>query len=136
MWEQLKSEESERLRFPGFTTDVYSYMIASDYYISASDVEGLANTLLESMTIGLPFLLSDIPSHREVMSKMSQPAGYAIDPHDVDGMVDKIKQLTGSVKRDEAEAEIKRVFSAHYTAELMSNRYQMAYQDLYRKNIK
>jgi glycosyltransferase involved in cell wall biosynthesis len=136
MWEQLKSEESERLRFPGFTSDVYGYMIASDYYISASDVEGLANTLLESMTIGLPFLLSDIPSHREVMSKMSLPAGYAIDPHDADDMTDKIKQLTGSVKRDEAEAEIKRVFLEHYTAEQMANRYQMAYQELYRKNIK
>jgi glycosyltransferase involved in cell wall biosynthesis len=136
MWEQLKPEESERLKLPGFTTGVYEYLIASDYYISASDVEGLANTLLESMTIGLPLLLSDIPSHREVMSKMSQTVGYIANQHDTGDMVDKIRQLTCSVKRDEAEAEIKKVFLEHYTAERMSDRYQIAYQDLYRKNIK
>ncbi|MDR1200773.1 MAG: glycosyltransferase [Tannerellaceae bacterium] len=135
MWEQLKQEESERLRFPGFTTEVYEYLIASDYYISASDVEGLANTLLESMTIGLPLLLSDIPSHREVMSEMSRVTGYIANQHDVDDMVDKIKRLTCSVNREEAEAEIKKVFSEHYTAKQMSDRYQAAYQDLYRKHI-
>ncbi|MDR1201545.1 MAG: glycosyltransferase [Tannerellaceae bacterium] len=136
MWEPLKREESERLRFPGFTTEVYDYLIASDYYISASEVEGLANTLLESMTIGLPFLLSDIPSHKEVMSKMGRIAGYIINQHDVDDIVDKIKHLTCSIKRNEAEAEIKKVFLEHYTAERMSSQYQVAYQDLYRKNIK
>jgi glycosyltransferase involved in cell wall biosynthesis len=136
MWEQLKPEESERLKLPGFTTDVYEYLIASDYYISASEVEGLANTLLESMTIGLPLLLSDIPSHKEVMSKMSRVVGYIANQNDVDDMVDKIKQLTCSIKRDEAEAEIKKVFLEHYTAKQMSDQYQVAYQDLYRKNIK
>jgi glycosyltransferase involved in cell wall biosynthesis len=135
MWKQLKSEESERLRLPGFTTDVYEYLIASDYYISASEVEGLANTLLESMTIGLPLLLSDIPSHKEVIAKMSRVVGYIANQNDVDDIVDKMKQLTCSVKRDEAEVEIKKVFSEHYTAEQMSNQYQVAYQDLYRKNI-
>jgi glycosyltransferase involved in cell wall biosynthesis len=135
MWEQLKREESERLLFPGFTTEVYEYLIASDYYISASDVEGLANTLLESMTIGLPLLLSDIPSHREVMSKMSRVTGYIANQHDVDDIVDKIKQLTRSVNREEAGAEIRKVFSEHYTAKQMSDQYQAAYQDLYRKHI-
>jgi glycosyltransferase involved in cell wall biosynthesis len=135
MWEQLKSEESERLLFPGFTTDVHDYLIASDYYISASDVEGLANTLLESMTVGLPLLLSDIPSHREVMSKMNRITGYIINQTDVDDVVDKIKLITRSVKRNEAEAEIKKVFLEHYTAEKMSKQYQIAYLDLYRKSI-
>ncbi len=54
---------------PGFKSNIYDYLKASDYYISASDVEGLANTLLESMTVGLPCVLSDIPSHKEVLSK-------------------------------------------------------------------
>jgi glycosyltransferase involved in cell wall biosynthesis len=135
MWEQLKQEESERLKLPGFTTEVYDYLIASDYYISASDVEGLANTLLESMTIGLPLLLSDIPSHREVLSKMGRITGYIANQHDADDMVDKIKQLTRSVNREEAGEEIRKVFSENYTAKRMSGQYQAAYRDLYRKNI-
>ena len=76
LWEDLKKEGDDRILLPGFKTNVYDYLIASDYYISASDVEGLANTLLESMTVGLPMLLSDIPSHQEVLSKMSVTTGY------------------------------------------------------------
>ena len=30
-----------RILLPGFKTNVYDYLIASDYYISASDVEGI-----------------------------------------------------------------------------------------------
>jgi len=136
MWKQLKPEESEHLRMPGFTTDVYDYLIASDYYISTSDVEGLANTLLESMTIGLPVLLSDIPSHNEVMSKMHRPVGYIINQSNVDDIIEKIKLITDSVEKDTAEIELKRVFSAYYTAERMSNQYQLSYADLYQKSIK
>ena len=55
LWEDLK-EGDDRILLPGFKTNVYDYLIASDYYISASDVEGLANTLLESMTVGITYV--------------------------------------------------------------------------------
>ena len=129
LWQSLKEKESERILLPGFKTNIYDYLIASDFYISASDVEGLANSLLESMTVGLPMLLSDIPSHREVMSKMTRATGYLFDQKDPESLSENINNL---LKIDKAAAtqEIHSIFQAYYTAEKMSLSYQNIYQNI------
>lgn len=129
LWNQLKGYESERIILPGFKTNIYEYLIASDYYISASDVEGLANTLLESMTVGLPLLLSNIPSHHEVINKMSKCVGYIYNQknaEEIDFYIDKILALD----KKEVSDEIRRVFTQYYTAKLMSEKYQKIYQSI------
>ncbi len=131
LWENLRKEGDDRILLPGFKTNVYDYLIASDYYVSASDVEGLANTLLESMTVGLPMLLSDIPSHQEVLSKMSVKTGYIFDPKDKDSLPGKIEKML-LLDRVEVAREVRGVFLRHYMAEKMSLSYQDAYSDLYK----
>ena len=41
------------------------YLRAADVYVSASRSDGSSVTLLESMAVGLPAIVSDIPSNRE-----------------------------------------------------------------------
>ncbi|MCD7850491.1 MAG: glycosyltransferase [Parabacteroides sp.] len=125
MWNDLKQKNKEII-MPGFKTNIYDYLIASDYYISASDVEGLPNTLLESMTVGLPMLLSDIPAHNEVLSKMSDSAGFLFDSNNIDDLINKMKMLIVSDK-DNIRTEIKETFEKYYTAKIMSESYQQAY---------
>lgn len=134
MWETLKNEANERIILPGFKTNIKDYLIASDYYVSASDVEGLANTLLESMAIGLLPLLSDIPSHREVLSKMKQPVGFIFDNKDINDLENKINRMVNTIDKHTASQEIKSVFNDYYTAERMSLSYQSAYANLFTKN--
>ena len=129
LWEDLKKEGDDRILLPGFKTNVYDYLIASDYYISASDVEGLANTLLESMTVGLPMLLSDIPSHQEVLSKMSVTTGYIFNNKDSNSLFDKIEKVR-LLDRTEGAREVQDIFQKHYTAKKMSLSYQNAYTSL------
>lgn len=134
LWNKLSQIKDDRILFPGFQTNVYDYLIAADYYISASEVEGLANTLLESMTIGLPMLLSNIPSHQEVLSKMEQPVGYIFDTTNRKDLSDKINRIIDKIDRETAATEIKKVFEKLYTAQRMSESYQSAYTDLFLKN--
>jgi len=129
LWEQLKIEEDENIIIPGFKSNVYEYLIASDFYVSASDVEGLANTLLESMTVGLPVLLSDIPSHREVLSKTDKTIGFIFDNKNVDDLIEKISILL-KIDVMQISQTIKQLFLDYYTAEKMSISYQKAYWDL------
>lgn len=133
LWENLRKYENENIIFPGFKTNVYDYLIASDYYISASDVEGLANTLLESMTIGLPLLLSDIPSHNEVLSKMNQTVGFTFNNKNLEELKIKINKIIQSVDINSASSEIKCIFEKLYTAKKMSQSYQTAYSRLFLK---
>ena len=127
MYDELRSHAGGNILMPGFTTRVYDYLKASDYYISASDVEGLANTLLESMSVGLPGVLSDIPSHREVIAKTSDVLGYAYDNSSVDNLINAINEI---IKLDlpSTRESIQRLYEDRYTAYHMSRQYQDAYE--------
>lgn len=132
MYDELKMHESEHIMLPGFKSNVYDYLIASDYYISASDVEGLANTLLESMTVGLPCVLSNIPSHREVVSKAQKTFGYIFN----NNCMDELKSVIGKVLKLDAtkvSTLIQQIFKEYYTAQKMSEGYQKAYMELMSK---
>ena len=62
-----KSLADNHVIFAGFQTNPYQYMAISDIYTSASSSEGFSISVLEAMHCGLGLLLSDIPSHKEVI---------------------------------------------------------------------
>lgn len=129
MYEELKHYECDNIVLPGFKNNVYGYMIAADYYISASNVEGLANTLLESMTVGLPCVLSDIPSHQEVMSKSDHAIGYVFDNKDLESLREAINKVLLLDLKSTAH-NIRNLFQEFYTASQMSEHYQIEYRKL------
>lgn len=129
MYDELKSRETENIILPGFKTNVYDYLIACDYYISASDIEGLPNTLLESMTVGLPCVLSDIGAHREVIAKTTQPMGYTFDNTNMESLLTAIKK-TMALDVPSTARSIREVFEKYYTAKHMSEQYQEEYEKI------
>ena len=133
MYDELKTHETERILLPGFKGNVYDYVKAADYYISASDIEGLANTLLESMTVGLPCVLSDIPSHREVMDKAEKPIGYLFKGHNMASLLECIEKVT-KLDISSTSEYIQELFQQHYTAKMMSERYQDVYMEIMKGN--
>lgn len=132
LYAELKKHESENILLPGFKNNVYDYLIACDYYISASDVEGLANTLLESMTVGLPCVLSNIPSHKEVIAKTVQPMGYTFDNRSMDSLLKAIQEVLKLDVKSTAKS-IRDVFEKYYTARHMSEQYQEEYVKIMRE---
>lgn len=129
LYDVLKPHETDNIILPGFKNNVYDYLIACDYYISASDVEGLPNTLLESMTAGLPSVLSDIDPHKEVLSKSSKPMGYTFDNTNMDSLLAAIKKVL-SLDVQSTALTIHEVFEKYYTAKHMSEQYQREYEKI------
>lgn len=56
-----------RVTLHGFCADAWQRMAQSDLLLMPSLWEGMPNVALESLAIGLPLLLSDIPTHRELV---------------------------------------------------------------------
>ncbi|WP_051941666.1 glycosyltransferase [Maribacter forsetii] len=67
----------------GNVSNVISYLFASDYFISLSKSEGLPNTVMEAMAAKLPVMLSDIPSHLEILD-INKHAGVSVNQDNFD----------------------------------------------------
>lgn len=64
---ECKNAADDHVKMLGFQPDPAAYIQISDIYISASKSEGFSISVLEALSYGLALLLSDIPSHREVV---------------------------------------------------------------------
>ena len=132
LWDEMQSlRENENIIMPGFTTRVADYLKACDYYISASEIEGLANTLLESMSVGLPVMLSDIPSHREVMNKVpyQENVGYIIDPSNKVDVLQKIEKIQ-LIDKNRSRMVLQKIFQDNYSAQIMTEKYECVYRKI------
>lgn len=65
---ECEAKADSHVKMFGFQSDPLSYMQISDVYVSASKSEGFSISVLEALASGLGLLLSDIPSHREVVA--------------------------------------------------------------------
>lgn len=63
--DELKLQENVTLL--GYRKDVYTIMQSADLLVLPSWYEGMPNVLLEALAIGLPSIVSDIPSHRDLI---------------------------------------------------------------------
>lgn len=132
MYDELRTMASDRMIFPGFKSNVYDYIVASDYYISLSDTEGMPNSILENMTVGLPMVLSDIAAHREVLSHTKTTCGYLCNQKSIGSIVTAIKRLR-MLDPITVKHELNRTFLEQYTAKNMSEKYMEAYLNMLNK---
>lgn len=88
--------------------EVYRQMGRSDVYVSAARSEGLPVAVLEAMACGLPVILSDIPSHREIAAdadfvplvRPGDPRGFAQAIQRYRAMSTADLEATGRLARD------------------------------------
>ncbi|PMP01117.1 hypothetical protein BCS95_15030 [Vibrio breoganii] len=124
-----KKANSQKVFMQGSVSNVIRYLSHSDYFLSSSLSEGLPNTVLEGLNAGLPSLLSDIPSHKEIA--METPSCVSIFKlnNGVEALAENlasVKELLPEVSHENAKILARTVFSASS----MSNKYQSLYKEL------
>lgn len=84
-----------RVEFRGLVPrdEVYRALASeADLYISMSTVEGLPIAVLEALASGIPAILSDIPSHREIAEGLDDSV-QLVSGHDIDTLANGIQTL-------------------------------------------
>jgi glycosyltransferase involved in cell wall biosynthesis len=121
-----------KIRFTGKVDNVREYLCASDYFVSASLAEGLPNSVLEAMAVGLPCILSDIPPHREIhdIDPNSSLLFKAKNTDDLAANLDNIARMDW-MKMHDASVNITHNY---LSAQAMSNQYQEIYNQLSSRN--
>lgn len=83
--QRLRSEAfrgpcADRILFTGFVENVQDYMHAFDIYAQSSLYEGLSNTILEAMSLGLPVVCSRVGGNVDIVK--DGETGFLFDCYD------------------------------------------------------
>lgn len=115
----------------GNVNNVSDFLGASDFFISASSSEGLPNTVLEAMSCGLPCILSDISSHREIV-KFNSDSSILFNLNNVINLFEIVNNIDelDFLKMSEASLNITNKYLNAYN---MSLKYQSQYNEFLRK---
>ena len=79
---------AEQVKFPGFASDVLQRIRTSAMYVLSSDYEGISNSLLEAMGIGLPVISTDCPIGGSKMLIESGINGILVPMNDVKSLAE------------------------------------------------
>lgn len=112
----------------GSINNVNQYLQASDYFISASTSEGLPNTVLEALSVGLPVCLSDIDPHEEILNQ-NKECGILFK---VNNRTDLSKKLNHLIQSDYSimRGAALNLIKSNFSAKIMSNKYQELYKKI------
>lgn len=81
---------ADRVRFPGFTSNIEQYYHAADLCVSSSRSEGLPFNVMEAMACGLPAVLSDVKGHEDLVR--SGENGFLFPYDDQNAFIRAVKQ--------------------------------------------
>lgn len=84
-----------RVHFLGICTDVPNLLHAADYVVMSSHFEGLSLSSVEGMSVGKPFLASDVDGLREVVSG----AGILFPHQDAEALASEIMNIERSPEK-------------------------------------
>ena len=129
LYEILKRKygNNKQVCFLGKVSNIPDYLSLSNYFISASDSEGLPNAVLEALACGCPVILSDIPQHQEILNEMPN-CGTLFPLHDTKVLTEIIKKTTtNSVSYSDTTTAIK---NSPFTMKSVGKLYRNYYKSL------
>lgn len=83
----------DKIFMPGFKKDVYERVVDSYMYVSSSDYEGISNSMLEALGMGLPSLVTDCPAGGAKMFIKQNENGILVPVGDVQAMYRGMKKI-------------------------------------------
>ena len=89
---------TERVFFMGTTRDVGRFLAAADFAVLPSSSEGLSNSLLEYMAVGLPVLGSRISGTEDLV--LHGETGWLFDSRDADELASRLAEIAGAPRED------------------------------------
>jgi glycosyltransferase involved in cell wall biosynthesis len=123
--EYVKSKSLDRnISFEGYQRDVLPFLYSSDIFVNPSHYEGLPNTVIEAMEVGLYVLCSDIPEHRFLIG--DDEFGGLFDISNPKSFVEKVQRFYLNpevyiVKAEHARNRVHENFSIEDSVTLIEN---------------
>jgi glycosyltransferase involved in cell wall biosynthesis len=129
-----KLKQSHRIIFKGAINNVDHQIISSDFYISNSISEGMSNSLLETMALGVPPIVSNVSGVEEMV--INNKNGFIFEPKNETDLYEKlVKAINCS---EESYINMSRLASEHlfknFSMGLISKKYIELYEYIIKNN--
>lgn len=117
---------ADRVRFYGQRLDTAGFFRAADVFTMSSVSEGLPMSLLQSMSIGLPALVTDVGGMREVLQLSDGGVRTPVGDH-VAMAGAMVRMATEAKSREVCGESAQAAFQANFTLEQMNAAYLQLY---------
>jgi glycosyltransferase involved in cell wall biosynthesis len=87
---------SDHVVFKGFEKDIHHKIRSAAMFISTSDYEGISNSMLEALALGLPCICTDCPAGGARMAIRSGHNGFLIPVRDEEAMVKSMEYIVNN----------------------------------------
>ena len=89
----LDMKLKNRIHLPGYSNDIFTKIQKATMFVSSSDYEGISNSMLEAMAIGVPTICTDCPAGgaREVIQNGEN--GILVPTRDKNAMAAAMRKL-------------------------------------------
>jgi glycosyltransferase involved in cell wall biosynthesis len=138
---------AERVHFPGYRANLLPVYAAFDLFVLSSRREGLPNSVLEAMAMGLPVVTTDVAGTKELV--VDGQTGYVLPQGDVEGLARAMLNVAGNavLRQDMRRAGRERIeqefsfttrlrrIEALYTRVLGLQRDQVQYPDVVTSHV-
>lgn len=112
---------SEKVHFEGFCQNVQEQIKDAAAYILSSDYEGISNSLLEAMSIGMPVISTDCPIGGSRMLIAHEKNGLLVPVGDVEALAEAMEYIIlnpdKAIEMGEEAAKVNERFSTHVIAD-------------------
>lgn len=88
-----KKEASAYIKMEGFSKEIHRHIVDCAGYLSSSDYEGLSNSMLEALAIGLPCVCTDCPIGGAHMMIENNKNGLLVPVGDASAMASAITKI-------------------------------------------
>lgn len=120
------SKATERIHFLGRRSDIPELLKASDFVVLSSHYEGLSLSSIEGMSVGRPFLASNVDGLHEVVDG----AGILFEDGDSKGIADEVLRLDKNPEYYKEVAEKCLVRATKYDISSMLKEYMAVYDEV------
>lgn len=87
------SELKQRVNLPGFEENIHEKILDSFLFISSAEYDGISNSILEALALGLPSICTDCPVGGARMMITNEINGLLVEVGDVKGLYKAMKRL-------------------------------------------
>ncbi|MCQ2354289.1 MAG: glycosyltransferase [Clostridia bacterium] len=88
---------ADSVEFPGFCDDIHARMNRAAMYISTSNHEGISNSMLEALGMGVPTIVTDCPVGGSKMFVHTDENGILIPMNDEDSLVEGMTKIASDL---------------------------------------